>query len=308
MRALVTGATGFIGNLLVLELRRRGWDVVCVLRGAPRPAPGIQCVQGDLLQPESLRFDNIPRGSVDVLFHFAALLPSQQSSPEQYLVANCVGTVRLLQTAVQLGIKSVVYASSLPVIGTPERLPITEDHPTNPRHPYHLSKLCGEMACEMSRRTQGLRVSSLRITSPFGPGMSPNGVLARFLGSALRSENLQWLGSGSRAQNFVHVSDVVMGALLAAETDRPGIYNIGGNETTSMRELARTVARLTPGTHSEVNARGVSDPEEGCRWDVDLTRAASGLKYRPRISLELGLAEYIAWLQSGVGTPHWWNS
>jgi len=308
MRALVTGATGFIGNPLVLELRRRGWDVVCVLRGASRPAPGIQCVHGDLLQPESLCFHDIPTGSVDVLFHFAALLPSQESSPERYLLANCVGTVRLLQTAVQLGIKSVVYASSLPVIGTPKNLPITEDHPTNPRHPYHLSKLCGEMACEMSRRTQGLRVSCLRITSPFGPGMSPNSVLARFVDSALRSGNLQWLGSGSRAQNFVHVSDVVMAALLAAETDHPGIYNIGGNETTSMQELARTVARLTPGAHGELNSKGVSDPEEGCRWDVDLTRAASGLKYHPKISLELGLAEYIARLQLGVEMPNWWNS
>jgi nucleoside-diphosphate-sugar epimerase len=308
MRALVTGATGFIGNLLVLELRRRGWDVVCMLRGASRAGAGIQCVQGDLLQPESLCFSNIPKGSVDVLFHFAALLPSQESTPEQYLMANCLGTVRLLQTAVHLGINSLVYASSLPVIGKPEHLPITEDHPANPRHPYHLSKLCGEIACEMSRRTQGLRVSSLRITSPFGPGMSPNGVLAHFVRSALKSADIQWLGSGSRAQNFVHVSDVVMAAMLAAETDHPGIYNVGGNETTTMRELARMVAQLIPGTHSEMNAKGMSDPEEGCRWDVDLTRAASGLKYRPKISLELGLGEYIAWLRSGVGTVHWWNS
>jgi nucleoside-diphosphate-sugar epimerase len=307
MRALVTGATGFIGNYLVLELRRRGWKVVCVLR-SPRTGPDIQCVHGDFLRPETLSFDDVPARSVDVLFHFAALLPSQESSPEQYLMANCAGTIRLLQTAMHLGIKSVVYASSLPVIGMPERLPITEDHPANPRHPYHLSKLCGEMACEMSRRTQGLRVSSLRITSPYGPGMSPNGVLARFVGNALRSERLQWLGRGSRAQNFVHVSDVVKAALLAAETDRSGIYNIGGSETTSMQELARTVARLTPGTHSEVSAKEMPDPEEGSRWEVDLTRAASGLKYRPTISLEVGLAEYIAWVHSGVETPHWWNS
>jgi UDP-glucose 4-epimerase len=308
MRALVTGATGFIGNYLVLELRRRGWNVLCMLRSAPRAAPRIQCVHGDLLQPESLRFDDIPRGSVDVLFHFAALLPSKETSPERYLTANCVATVRLLQAACQLGIKSVVYASSLPVIGTPEHIPITEDHPAKPRHAYHLSKLCGEMACEMARRTQGLHVSSLRITSPYGPGMSPNGVLARFVDRALRSENLQWLGSGSRVQNFVHVSDVVRAALLAVETDLRGIYNIGGSEATAMQELARTVARLTPGTHSEVGAAGTLDPEEGCRWEVDLTRAASGLQYLPKISLAQGLADYIAWVQSGSEAPRWWRS
>ncbi len=67
------------------------------------------------------------------------------------------------------------------------------------------------------------------------------GVLSRFVDRAMRSEQIQWLGNGSRAQNFVHVSDVVDAAMLASETDTPGVYNIGGSETTSMQDLALLV-------------------------------------------------------------------
>jgi nucleoside-diphosphate-sugar epimerase len=309
MRALVTGATGFIGNYLVLELRRRGWDVVCMTR---RPVEtkdaNIRCVQADLLQPAQL--DGVLRSAVpvDSVFHFAALLPEVGTTIEQYLLANCVATSRLLELAGEMGAKSFVYASSLPVIGTPEHLPITEEHSLRPKHPYHLSKLCGEMACEMARRMEKRNVSSLRITSPYGPGMVQNSVLPRFVSKALQSEEIHWMGSGSRAQNFVHVTDVVAAALLAAETDKPGLYNMGGSETTSMEELARLVTKLTPGTRSKVSASGQPDPEERCRWEVDLTRAAAGLGYRPKVPLEQGLGEYIEWMQSGQEMARWWNT
>ena len=309
MRALVTGATGFIGNYLVLELRRRGWDVVCMTR---RPVEttdlGIRCVQADLLQPAQLDAIASAAGPMDSVFHFAALLPAADTSVEQYLVANCVATSRLLELAERMGARSFVYASSLPVIGTPEHLPITEEHSVRPKHPYHLSKLCGEMACEMARRMDNRNVSSLRITSPYGAGMTANSVLPRFVSKALQSEEVQWMGSGSRAQNFVHVMDVVAAALLAAETDRPGVYNVGGGETTSMQELARLITKLTPGTQSKVSASGKPDPEESCRWEVDLTRAAAALGYRPKVPLEQGLSEYIACMQSRQETARRWNT
>jgi UDP-glucose 4-epimerase len=308
MRALVTGATGFIGNYLVLELRRRGWNVVCMTR---RPVEtkdaDIQYVQADLLQPAQLDGILGAAGPVDSVFHFAALLPAASTSAEQYLLANCVATSRLLELAGEMGVRSFVYASSLPVIGAPEQLPITEEHSVRPKHPYHLSKLCGEMACEMARRMENRNISSLRITSPYGAGMSPNSVLSRFVSKALQSEEIQWMGSGSRAQNFVHVTDVVAAALLAVETGRPGVYNVGGSETTSMQELARLVTKLTPGTRSKVSASGKPDPEEGCRWEVDLTRSAAALGYRPKVPLDHGLAEYIARMQSRQETVYWWN-
>lgn len=314
MRALVTGATGFIGRHLVLELRRRGWDVLCMVRTPVEPLdPGIRCIAGDLLRPESLRLDDFASresnlGSVDTLFHFAARMPGERISTSEYIAANCAATAELLEAAASLSIRSVVYASSLPVIGRPEKIPIAEDHIARPKHPYHLSKLCGEMACEMARRVTGQRVTSLRISSPYGPGMAKNTVISRFVNCALRNEDFGWMGSGSRAQNFVHVSDVVNAALLAANASYPAVYNIGGSETTNMRELANLVLRLASGSQSKIASAGAIDLEEGFRWEVDLARAASGLGYRPMTSLEQGLREYMSWAESNRPAPNWWKS
>ena len=132
-------------------------------------------------------------------------------------------------------------------------------------------------------------------------------VLARLVDHAVRSEALHWFGRGSRAQNFVHVSDIVNAALLAAETKASGVYNVGGAETTTMRELAELVSRLA-GNEVPPFSTGAVDPEEGVRWDVDLTRAANGLCYRPQISLEKGLEEYIAWVKSKAEAPQWWRA
>ena len=309
MRALVTGATGFIGRYLVLELLRRRWSVVCLVRRPVEPSsPNVSCVVGDLLDPASLQFDDLA-GSVDVVFHFAAQLPANEVSREQYMAANCRATTVILEAAARMSTKSFVYASSLPVIGVPHGLPITEDHTTKPIHPYHISKLCGETACETERRISGRRITSLRITSPYGPGMSA-GVLAHFVNRAIKSEQIQWMASGSRAQNFVHVSDVVEAAMLAAETNNPGIYNVGGNETTTMRDLALLVVRIASenGSTSQASSAGGNDPEEGYRWEVSLSQAESRLGYRPRLSLEQGVREYMQWMQSNGDAPRWWVS
>jgi nucleoside-diphosphate-sugar epimerase len=304
MRALVTGATGFIGRHLVLELRRRDWDVICMVRHSVEPKhEGIRCIPGDLLHPASLSLDAIDE-TIDVLFHFAAQLPGKDVSPEQYQTANCESTKRLLESAARLQIRSIVYASSLPVIGAPRELPITENHPIAPTNPYHRSKLCAENACETERRDKHRCVTSLRITSPYGSGMAQT-VLSRFADRALRSEPVQWMASGSRAQNFVHVSDVADAALLAAETNAPNIYNIGGPETTTMRDLAELTVRLA-GSGTASSAAG-TDPEEGIRWEIDLTRASAGLGYRPKVSLEGGLREYLDWKRSGTIAPCWWK-
>ena len=307
MRALVTGATGFIGRHLVAALLYRGWEIVCMTRTTVTALDSrIRCVQGDLLDPGSVLGLHLG-DPVDVLFHLAAQLPAADVSAAQCLIANGVATTLLLDVAAELNVKSIVYASSLPVIGIPEHLPITEYHPVKPTNPYHLGKLCGELACEIARRSNGRRVTSLRITSPYGIGMPTEGVLARFSQRALHSEDIQWHGTGSRAQNFIHVSDVVAAALLAAETESPGVYNIGGAETIAMDALARLAVRLVPESRSKVSSSGAPDPEEGCRWEVDLTQASSGLGYQPKVSLEQGLQEYLEWLRSRAPIPRWWG-
>ena len=136
-RAVVTGATGFIGRHLVAELLRREWEVVCLgLTPWPRENPAVRFVPCDLLKPETMRLESEPLGNADVFFHLGAIVPggkpSSVANERDYLQANGVATHLLLQLAVELSIPSFVYASSLSPIGKPEILPITEEHPVPP--------------------------------------------------------------------------------------------------------------------------------------------------------------------------------
>jgi UDP-glucose 4-epimerase len=310
MRALLTGATGFIGANLAEELCRQGWEVVCLTR---RPVeskdPRISVIIADLLKPESLASHFSDLGEIDVFFHIGALLPSKTSnlSANDLFIVNTVSTYQLLKIAVQLGIRSCVYASSLPVIGKPKQLPISEDHPVHPLNLYLLSKLGGELACEMMRDTKNLRVSSLRITSPYGKGMKVHTVLPQFVHRALQSENIEIYGTGQRTQNFVHVTDIVQAFLLAAETDTHGVYNVAGVESCSMQQLAEMIVQQVPESRTRIIQCGKPDPQENYRWDVDLSRSRKYLNFIPRVSLLSGISDYINWVNSGKPIPLWWK-
>src|SRR5262249_43063864 len=122
-RALVTGATGFLGNRLVLALRKQGCEVVALVRRSLACIdPGICVLRGDLGQPETLDLDPSWTGRIDVLFHLGALLPNHRTALDatSYLTANAVATTRLLQTASARQIRTFVYASSMSIIGKPE--------------------------------------------------------------------------------------------------------------------------------------------------------------------------------------------
>jgi len=306
----VTGATGFIGSNLVAALRHQGWAVVCVVR---RPVkshdPGIVCVTGDLLEVESMNYARSEVGEIDVLFHLGAMLPAREPAFERslFLMANTFGAIRLLQTAINMGIPSIVYASGVSIIGKPEVIPITEDHPIHPVDPYQVSKLCAELYCQRVSQIEHKQIVSLRITSPYGQGMSPFTVLSRFAQQAIRSEDIFLYGTGNRRQNFVHVSDVVFACLLAAKAKLSGVYNVAGSASISMRELAELVVRLAPGSRSRVRSSGSPDPQDDYRWEVDLTRSESRLGYRPMLLFEEGLTQYIESLQSGARPNRWWS-
>ena len=311
MRALVTGGTGFVGNHLVGELRRKGWEVVCIARRPLKTIDsGIVCLTGDLLQPDLLKYDKSEVGKIDVVFHLAAMLPNQLPAANLalYLTANAVATNRLLEMTADWDIGSFVYISSLTIVGKPEYLPITEHHPVRPSHPYLIGKLCGELACEMNRKNEHRNIFSLRVTSPYGPGMPSETVLNRFVRRSIHSEDLICFGTGQRSQNFVHVDDVVLACFLAAESNRPGVYNIGGCSSINMKSLAELIVRLTPGSHSQL-LMGVSpDPQDDYRWEVDLTAAKSEIRYTPTVSLEQGISRYIKFIQSGSPHPQWWQT
>lgn len=287
---------------MIQELVNHDWELICIVRKQHNFGNlKIQQIYGDLSKPESLVYKFADVEDIDVIFHLAAELPvnNPQNDPARYIVNNTLGTVKLLDVAKELNCR-FIYTSSIPVIGIPQEIPITESHPLRPRSYYHLSKLFGELACDMQRRIRDGKIFSLRISSPYGPGMPENAVLAKFVNLALRSQNIELLGSGQRTQNFVHVRDIVNAIKLTTQAKIAGTYNLAGLSSVSMESLAHIILDLIPDSSSEILFSEEPDNEEKYRWDVDLTNSKKQLGYYPKISLEQGLDEYIQWIRSSM--------
>lgn len=302
---MVTGGTGFIGRHLVSRLREMGWSVVSVTRRKVTASdPGITCVYGDLSQPETLEYSREEVGPIDAVFHLAARMPTSRDIEEtyDYLHDNVLGTTRLLLTFLRLEAAVFVYTSSISVIGQPLHSPVTEQHPTYPTHPYSVSKLSAELVCEQIRRSEHRSIASLRLTSPYGPGMPTNTVLPRFVQMAQASQDITLYGTGARTQNFLHVSDAVHACILSAQHHVSGIFNVGGPRDTSMKSLAELIVKLIPG--SRIAYPGIPDPQEDHRWAVDSRKAQQAFDYTPAVTLEAGLKDY---LDRRDDAPRWWH-
>jgi UDP-glucose 4-epimerase len=292
MRALVTGASGFVGHRLVECLLESGWEVCCLLRRPRQPRRhGLAVVQGDLLQDSSLTLDAASTGEIDAVFHCAALLPDpaiQDSS--LFIQANTTATLKLLEACDKRGIARFVYLSSISVIGEPKQVPITEDHALDPQSAYALSKLGGEYACSLARH-RGIKATAFRLSSPYGHRMNPATVLPLFVRLAREGKPIRWHGSGSRSQDFIHVDDVAAACMLAATAPISGTYCLGSGRATSMRRLAEVVTSLIPGSMAE--ASGQPDPQEGRSWQLDITALRRDIGFAPQVSIEQGLENYI---------------
>ncbi len=311
-RAIITGATGFIGKNLVAQLAADQWEVLCAVRKPVKAVlPGLTVQTLDLEQPSSIDKLFSTAGAVEALFHLGAALPTHQQgtlADADYIRVNAAGTASLLQAAIKAGVHSFVYASSISVIGKPTQVPVREDHPLLTSNPYSLSKLFGEQYCELIRKQSPVtRVTSLRITSPYGPGMPTQSVLPRFVAKVLANEEIQWMGEGSRSQNFVHIHDLVQLFIKAANVSEPGVYNAGAADSINMRKLAELIIRLTPGTTSRATASGRPDPQDDFRWEIDSARAKEKLGYSEILPFEQGLREYIESVRDSKEPASWWG-
>lgn len=277
MRVLVTGAAGFIGSTVVAYLLERGAEIVALDR-RPVSFQGVKTVQADLCA----RYPGLDLagqiGPCDALVHTAAVIDMSPFNPD-IVLANCLGTQQALNLAGQLNVGIFVFLSSVPVIGMPERLPIKEDHPACPLTAYHASKLFGEHMVAIAAH-DALVGTTLRLTSPVGPGMPHNRILSAFVKQAMTDRPIRLLGRGTRRQNYVDVRDIAIVIEQALHRKIAGVFQIAGRTCISNLELAHKCIRLLESS-SDVQFTGTPDPEEGVTWDVSISKAESMLGYDP---------------------------
>lgn len=307
MKVLVTGGAGFVGSRVCRALLHRGDSVVAIDNFDPfYPAPlkrgnlerlrgrGFRFVRGDIQHTARLR-RLLRESRVGAVVHTAAR-PGVQASlkdPVTTFDVNARGTVSLVEAMEGSRVERVIFASSSTVYGkrgSGPRRKFREENAGEPISPYGASKVAAENYLRVFSEIRGFRYVALRLFTVYGPRMRPDLGLPTLVSRAARGAQIEIYGRPVR--DFTHVDDAVA-AFLRALDRGSGIYNIGGGRPVPIREVARTVVRLT-GSRSRIVARPPLPGDMDYTW-ADISKARKELGWRPRVLLEDGLRNFVAW-------------
>jgi UDP-glucose 4-epimerase len=295
VRVLVTGGSGFIGSHVVDQLLAHDHQPV-ILDTTPSPHhPWVTAVVGDLTHPETVLG---AAHDVEAIVHLAVVADVNHVfvDPVRASSVNVHGTQMILEAARHENIGRVVYASTVWVYGdAPVDGELDEDAPlAHPAHLYTATKLAGEMYCNAYRELYGVESTILRFGIPYGPRARPAAVVPSFVARAQQGDALTIAGNGSQTRQFVYVEDLAEGVVLALE--RPSarrVYNLVGDEETSVRQIAdtvRTVVGDVPVVH------GPERPGDVRLGRISGARAASELGWTATTKFADGVRHYVDWL------------
>lgn len=308
MKALVTGAAGFIGSHLSAALAEAGWDVLgldCFTDYYPRPIKEQNLVS---LQPRAnFSFVEAPLQGADLgrlldgvthVFHLAAQAGVRRSWGADFAVYathNVEATQRLLEAVKDRRLEKFVYASSSSVYGDAVSIPMREDAMPQPVSPYGVTKLAAEHLCSLYHVNYGVPAVSLRYFTVYGPRQRPDMGFHRFLRAAHLGQPIPVYGDGEQTRDFTYVADAVVATVAAGSRGRAGgVYNIGGGSRVSINHVLSVIERI-------VGRPVIRRPEPAQKGDMrdtfaDTTRARTELGFSPSKSLESGLAAESEWL------------
>ncbi|MBW4549565.1 MAG: UDP-glucose 4-epimerase GalE [Aphanocapsa sp. GSE-SYN-MK-11-07L] len=261
---LVTGGAGYIGSHAVLALKQAGYPVVVLdnlvygHQDLVEKVLQVDFVQGDI-SDRALLTKVFADYGIQAVMHFAAYAYVGESvtNPAKYYRNNVAGTLTLLETMVEVGIKTIVFSSTCATYGNPEQLPIPETHPQNPINPYGMTKLMVEAI--LSDFDQAYDLRSVRFRYFNAAGADPAGRLGEdhspethliplvLLTALGRRENIAIFGTdydtpdGTCIRDYIHVTDLaqahVQGLEYLLTGGRTEVFNLGNGSGFSVREV-----------------------------------------------------------------------
>jgi nucleoside-diphosphate-sugar epimerase len=307
---LVAGAAGFIGSHLIDRLLAEGHRVIGVdnfVTGKPaniahlKPNRRFRFIYHDTTEP--LRLD----APLDWIMHFAspASPPKYLNWPIETLLANSLGTWRLLELARDAGAKFLL-ASTSEVYGDALEHPQAERYwgnvnPIGPRSVYDEAKRYAEAMTASYHREFRLPVRIIRVFNTYGARMDPwdGRVVTNFVRQALNDEALTVYGDGEQTRSLQHVSDLVEGIVRLMDIDYPYPLNLGNPDEYRVMDIARLVIeRLQSDSTITYAPLPADDPH---RRQPDITAARAILHWEPKVPFRDGLADVVANIRATLG-------
>lgn len=309
-KVLVTGGLGFIGSNLVGELVRQGSDVTIVDNMLPRQGGNlfnIHDVAGSVKVNISdvrneLSMNHLVKEK-DLVFHLAGQVNHVDSmrNPVQDLEINCRGTLVLLEALRQHNPSArVIFAGTRGEYGSTVKLPVDEDHPTNPKGIYAVTNLTAEKMVLVYDDVYGIPGACLRITNTYGPRHQmmhdEYGVFNWFIRKAMDDEEIPVFGDGRILRDFLFVDDLVECMLSVAVTAGAfgKVFNIGTGIPVNFIDLAQKIAAIA-GSGRTIFTEFTRERQEVEPGDyyADISRITSTVEWKPKTSLDDGIAATI---------------
>lgn len=309
MKALITGADGFIGSHLTELLVREGYSVSALSQYNSFNNWGwledvecrdsIEILSGDIRDSHFCR--KITK-DIDVVFHLAALIaiPYSYVAPESYVDTNVKGTLNVCQAALDNGVKRLIHTSTSEVYGTAQYVPIDEKHPLQAQSPYSATKIAADAMAFSYFNAFDLPVTIARPFNTYGPRQSARAVIPTIITQIATGKKQIQLGDVSPTRDFNYVEDTCRGFMELANCDAAigDTVNIGSNYEISVGDTLNIIKELMESDVEFVvdDERIRPEKSEVFRLWCDNTKIEQLTGFKPKVDIREGLQRTIDWI------------
>jgi UDP-glucuronate 4-epimerase len=314
MKALVTGAAGFIGSHLSERLVGEGWEVVGVDNFDDFYDPQVKrknieaCLRNNAFQlveadiRDSQAMDGVVGGGVDIVVHLAARAGVRPSieKPLLYADVNVNGTMALLEAAKKHKIGKFIFGSSSSVYGNNRKVPFSEqDNVDFPISPYAATKKACELICHTYHHLYGINIRCLRFFTVYGPRQRPDLAIHKFCRLIEQDKPIPVFGDGTMMRDFTYIDDIINGTVAAMQKcEAFEIYNLGESRPISVNDLIGEIEKVLG--KKALKEYQPAQPGDVERTYADVTKAVSELGYEPSMAIEEGLKRFVAWFRENA--------
>jgi len=323
MKAIVTGAAGFIGFHVAASLLGRGDTVLGVDNLNPYYAvglkearlarleaqPGFSFARADISEEAAASAAFAMGADAEVIIHLAAQAGVRYSieNPIAYVETNVRGQVVVFEAARRLAKRPpVVYASSSSVYGGNAKTPFSEeDRVDDPVSVYAATKRAGELLARSYAHVHGIASTGLRFFTVYGPFGRPDMAPWLFTDAILKGEPISVFNHGNMARDFTFIDDIVAGVVAAVDRiiERPAqtapVYNLGNSRPVALMDFIAEIEKAT-GRKAVKQFRDMpaADVE---RTAADVSLASRDLNFSPKTPLDVGIPIFVDWFRGYNG-------